>query len=660
MRVPHLLFFSLCTSALFVILLNGDGRIESTITGVDAKGRVETLKDAIIMDPNPKGHNQESGEPRMILSGSEIYRFEPLTVMIRNLSGVEAAGLYLQVTRDGKVQKSGDGLAKLPVLPDPNGNEGWHKAVYLPDFNERAGTYEIAAYNAGGEIVPFRAAFTIKKRQLPPVKKGLAVVDLEMNASVRRKSFLSPDGTEKDCSALLEWVRFMDADALWILSGETTGFQVKSPSDDPWDHGPLDNLAALKGFAPKFGVDIGAYIMCFYVPGYFGVPPRYEAAMGYDSSTDTLYRAKHISLDSERRILDIIELARRFQADPYIHYIGFDFIRTGKTDGYELAEDVVRVTNAQAPENWETLSRVEKIRWFARKIEMEKDPLLIEKWRWWRAHKVAGIIKRVIEEAGITKPVWVYTLGWNHGKEHGQDPVMFFDAGVSIDAVMLYEATREQFKNLLPQWKSYLRAQDGNIIVGNCVDEKLLDSDTLTPPDELFRRNVEGYRNIMQGGFARGLFFHDLSRAFWGRRGVYSTSDYATAFQSSVYSLRKELQVAGLVVDLVVQDTKSDAPDQININGFIQVRNPGAKTLDKVVIELVDPQLTSGLNYFYNETRYENGSRFDMGELASLESKRVEFAISRERDFPSTGRIRFKVEISGKKVYYITELVRSS
>jgi hypothetical protein len=532
--------------------------------------------------------------------------------------------------------------------------------VYLPDFNERAGTYEAAVHTAGGETLPYRAPFTIKKRQLAPVKKGLAVVDLELNASVRRKSFVSPDGTKKDCSALLEWVKHMDADALWILSGETTGFQARSEFEDPWDQGPLDNLAALKALAPKFDVDIGAYIMCFYVPGDYGVPPRYEPATGYYGSTDTLYRAKHISLDSERRILDIIELARRFQTDPEVHYIGFDFIRTGKTDGYELAEDVVHDTNARTPDSWASFSREEKIRWFARKIEVEKDPLVIEKWRWWRAQKVAQIIKRVIEEAGITKPVWVYTLGWNHGKEHGQDPVMFFDAGVTIDAVMLYEASGEQFKNLLPQWKSYLRAQDGNIIVGNCVDEKLLDSDTLTPPDELFRRNVEGYRNIMQGGLARGVFFHDLSRAFWGRRGAHSTMEYATAFQSSVYSLRKELQVAGLVVDLVVQDTKSEMPDQIRINGFIQVKNPGAKTLDKVVIELVDPQPTSGLNYVYNETRYENGSRLDVGGLGSLESKKVEFAISRNRDFPSADRIRFKVEISGQRVYYITELVRST
>jgi hypothetical protein len=650
MRVPHLLVCSFCVSTLFAVLLNGDGRIESEITGVDAKGRVETLRD----------ETPESEEPRMILSGAEIYHFEPLTVMLTNLSGSEASGIYLQVTRDGKVRKSGDGLARIPVLQDPSGKEGWYKAVYLPDFNERAGTYEIAACNAGGEISPYRATFTIKKRRLPPVKKGLAVVDLEMNAAVRRKSFFSPDGTKKDCSALLEWVNYMDADALWILSGETTGFQAKSLLDDPWDLGPMDNLAALKGLAPKFGVDIGAYIMCFYVPGDYGVPPRYEAATGYDGSTDTLYKAKHISLDSERRVQDIIELARRFQADPYVHYIGFDFIRTGKTDGYELAEDVLSDTNARTPENWNILSREEKIRWFARKIEIEKDPLIIEKWRWWRASKVAGIIKRVIGEAGITKPVWVYTLGWNHGKEHGQDPVMFFDAGISIDAVMLYEATREQFKNLLPQWKSYLRAQDGNMIVGNCVDEKLLDSETLTPPDELFRRNVEGYRGIVQGGLAKGVFFHDLSRAFWGRKGAYSTKDYATAFQSSVYSLRKDLQVAGLVVDLVVQDTRSEKADQTSISGFIQVKNPGSKTLDKVVIELVDPQPASGLNYFYNETRYENGSRLDVGELGSLESKRVEFAFSRDGGFPMTDRIRFKVEISGQRVYYITELVRST
>lgn len=673
--------FVFCTVILPMLFINGDdksqagaaepvreriddpasGRVSGRISGVGSGGNVEYI---------------EYKSPKIIASKSEIYRYEPIDIIIENPP--RSDGLYAQVLRDGKARRSGDGQTRIPFLPVFEGPERPGagdedvklRAVYLPDWNERPGTYDIAVMNANGEPYAPQVPFTIKKRPLPPVKKGLAVVNLEMNGSVKGRSFISPQGVQKDYSAFFEWIQFMKADALWILSGETTAFRphragdyqkAADPADaPPWDKGPLENLNLLKTLAPKYGTDIGAYVMCFYVPGDHGVPPRYEAATGYEAAADSLYRARHISLGSERRIQDIIELASTFQNDPAVRYIGFDFIRTGKGDGYELAEEVVEGTNIKTPDSWASLSSEERVRWFAKKIEVEKDPLVIEKWRWWRAHKVAAIIKRVIDEAGITKPVWVFTLGWNHGKEHGQDPVMFMDAGVSIDAVMLYEATKEQFQNLLPQWRGYMRAGDANIIVGNCVDYKLLDSEGLTPPDEMYRRNVEGYRSIIQGGIAKGVFFHDLSRAFYGRRGGYGVRDYALAFQSSVNSLRNDLQVSNVMIDVVVQGCTNGESDRVNIKGFIEMKNTGKESIEKIVIELDDRQDTGTLTYFCSERSIADAGNLVIEGLGAQETRRIEFDLDRRRGAASGERLRFKIDVAKEGVYYITELVKRS
>jgi hypothetical protein len=507
----------------------------------------------------------EIERPKVLLSKSEIYHHEILSVHLSGVSDLKPERLTMRVYRNGQIRFSADIEMSIPFLIDNEGNHEKLKAVYMPGWNEEEGEYEIDVYYGEERLdVEGENKFFLKRREVQDLGKVITVVDLEMNESIRRRRFVDPDGRETDYGAILKWARFMEADAIWVLSGETTSFShqriFSSPVDfglanfasndqslsefapkdqtlqnqSPWDSGPLDNLHLLKEIAGEYGVQVGAYIMCFYVPGKYGVPEMYSAGVGYKSEDDSLYRSYHVSLLCEKRIKDIIDLTRKFQKDENIDYIGFDFIRTGRADGYELGPLVVKDTNIITPKSWNNLSEREKIKWFARKVEVEKDPVIIEKWRWWRAHKVAQIVQRVINEAGITKPVWVYTLGWNHGKEHGQDPVMFFDAGVSIDAVMLYEANRQQFDRLLNQWNSYIRNGQGNIIIGNCIDYRLLDSDTLTPPDELRRRNIEGYKRIIRNGHPSGLFLHDISRAFWGRRGEFTIEDYALSFLSSV------------------------------------------------------------------------------------------------------------------------------
>jgi hypothetical protein len=622
--------------------LHGDkSRIYDTVTGIDGNGSIEHLAPP---------------RPQITLSKNEIYHYEILEVFLSGIDGLPGERFTMKVSRDGRLYPS-VGMEQDISFTELNTSL---RAVYLPAWNQQEGLYKIELlYNGNPLRTNAPITFRLLRRPVPKIDDGLSIVDLEMNKSIRTQSYVDPSGRRTDYSAILEWARFMNADMLWILAGETTSFRERERGESPWDAGPLENLQLLKALAPQYGIDIGAYIMSYYVPGKNSVPERYESGIGYDADTDSLYRSRHISLASDLRLRDMIELARQFQNDPRIGYIGFDFIRTGRVDGYELAEQVVFDTNIRTPANWAAMSAPDRIRWFARKIEVDKEPLIIEKWRWWRAHEVAEIIKQIMEQARITKPVWVYTLGWNHGKEHGQDPIMFFDAGVTLDAVMLYEATQGQFARLLNHWNNYISAGQGNVLVGSCVDYKLLDSDTLSPPEEFFRRNTEAYNQVIKNGFAKGIFFHDIARAFWGRKGEYRFMDYAIAHMSSIYGLKKELNNLDLVVDVQFEQKIPGS-----ISGSIQCKNNSTSSFQHVDIELISPSLPATITYFRHsdmedehEVAINAPDTFSMllGGLDTFGSISLPFLLRNVSQKQKT--LLFRVAIDGERHYYVHEMI---
>lgn len=609
------------------------------VTGLDSSGAVERLSEqegpgtGTAPAGRVKPGVEKAGKPAVHLSSREIYHHQILEVTVEGLLRLDPELLTMQVMRGGNALKSYGRLREIPFRREGD----LLRAVYLPGWNEREGALEIGLFYDGTRLrTTGNLEATLKRRAVSPPDGFLSVVDLEMNSSIRTRSMVNPEGVRSDYTALLEWARYLRADLLWILAGETTSFSPRSRGESPWDPGPLENLRLLKERARDYGIGVGAYIMAYYVPGKNGVPERYEPGLGYNREHDYLYRARHISLASEQRILDMIELAARFQRDPNVQYIGFDFIRTGAADGYELAEEVIHDTGIAVPGSWERLAPWERTRWFARKIELDKDPDILEKWRWWRAHRVASIVQRVIEEAEITKPVWVYTLGWDHGREHGQDPVMFFDAGVSVDAVMLYESTREQFVRLLGQWNRYLRAGQGNVIVGNCVDRNLLDSERFSPPEEFYRRNVEGFGTVMGGGTASGVFFHDLSRLLWGRRGEHSPMDYAVAHLSSLYKMKNTGESPDLIVEVVdgtVLALKNNSTDDFT---SLEI-----KTLHPEQVRLGNPG--------------QNGSSLRIERLGTFESIAIPFTVHHGGQ---PGMVGFSIARDGVREYFFSEILQ--
>jgi len=131
--------------------------------------------------------------------------------------------------------------------------------------------------------------------------------------------------------------------------------------------------------------------------------------------------------------------------------------------------------------------------------QWQSDPDFYDCWNWWRAHLGAEIVRDIRAKAKLRKPLWIFILSWWHGRQHGQDPLMFNDAGVSLLAPMLYQVpNRTHFNIMVKDWNEYLRAgqvnlRDSYAIVRN--GELWLINSHIAPYDPASRQNHEPRRN---------------------------------------------------------------------------------------------------------------------------------------------------------------------
>ena len=447
-------------------------------------------------------------------------------------------------------------------------------------YNPPPGTYKIVVKSRSNpNWKGTSASFKLTRRKVPKLKKGFSVVNLEHTIPLNTTRVKGPNGWG-GYEEIANWVKYMDADAFWMLVAQTTGWDASINPKDPWVPGGFKNLALLGPAMKKKNIQVGAYIMSYFTPGNGKKKVGYDPSLGYIYDGNKLQDSYHVSLNCEKRFQDIVKIAKTFEDNPHVDYIGMDFIRTGRADGYEMGPLVVEDMNIHVPEEYSSYSYTDKVKWFAQQIEHKKNQVIIRKWRWWRATKTAGIINRLITEGDLTKPVWCFTLGWEHGKQHGQDPYMMFDAGALIDAVMLYEASEGQFKNMMVQWRNYMRDNANNVMIGNASDVRLLESSTRNAPADFIYRQVKGYRNVYRNGLAKGIFFHDISRALWSSKRGIDIKEWAIVNGHSISKYRQEL---GMIPYSAKIKLNADAR-----TGKIKIKNHTDKIISGLRLSFVD------------------------------------------------------------------------
>lgn len=438
---------------------------------------------------------------------------------------------HVKVMRGGQQISSIGGLKEMYMTRVSPGE--W-KGVFPCPWNAPKGSYTLKLDDAEipqllskyGEGLLQEKGFKILRREPKPLPKRFVVLTLEYSSSYGSLGMKSPDGVSRSFASIADWGKHLEADAVWILVGKTTGDKGRV-----WNPVEIENVRKIGKACHEKGIKFGVWAMCYLTHPEKNKPwlDRYEWAQ--DVHDGQPVKVRSVSLRDPKRPDDIADLLAQYAAMPEVDYIGLDYIRNA-LGGYELAEDFYAdFPWINKPQGWDKLSGKEKIVAFARLKIPRKDKELIDAWQWWRAYKVGGIVRRISKRLGTEKPLWGFTLGWEKGWQHGQDPVMMNDAGIDVDAIMLYEANDEQYSGMMKDWHSYVKRGDVQLIVGNIVDWPLHQNGGINAYKKRFMWAI---KDIYSDGMAKGLFVHDLGRLIAGRKGPASTADWAAASREAI------------------------------------------------------------------------------------------------------------------------------
>lgn len=472
--------------------------------------------------------------------------------------------------------------------------QAWHGRWPIP-FNPVLGVYEArlaqpAGAGQGREHVFFsgpgltrtvrvaegrwlaRCSFTLRGRMPTLFSPGFSAVTLEPGASY---TFPSPEGFGRGPMNAFAWARFMEADAFWHCALQTSWWPGQAAADLPWDRRDLQAMRAYAAQAPSQGVAYGAYMLTFLVGGDFQ-KTDYEFTLGYDARTNKLVPLRFISMEDSKRQREIIAALRLLSHTPGVAYIGMDYVRSN-TGGLEFTDEFLDDFNLEVPAELRGATVQDRRLWLGRHLAYDHDRRLHELWDWWRAHKVSLVLKGMLDEARVSQPVWVFSLGWKQGHQHGQDPRMLIDAGVSFNSPMFYEADQDQYPILLGDWRHYLAKTGGALVLGQCVDARLLHPRPgFNGPEEHYQRQIEALQALGPLVNRLGFFWHDLNRAREGGHSPEGMREWALCGASSFARLR---EAAGTVpVSLSV--TASGAEPELS--GTLKVLNIGKTRLGEL------------------------------------------------------------------------------
>jgi len=456
----------------------------------------------------------------------------------------------LQICKDGAVVS--DLIGRFDILPSFEVKEGRTNLVFIfvPSYGIQDGQYEVRGYS--NDVLLLSTNIYFLSRMQAKLNEPITALNFEENYNITNllKNFSTlgfviggKDNYEKVSTSIRHLLSELKCNTFIILAAQTSGLVNKK---ELWLNSTLNNTKILY-YLKNSGIQTGAYVMAFLtlgldkgdVPGYF---PNLVFRNGKLQEN-----YKYTSITSRKRIEDIKNVLVRLGKEDYIDFLGLDFIRVGDYGGYELSKDFFFDVLVKIPEYSNLREEFRKwnfgdIEKFARFLKTNSNANLL--FKWYQARRVSLIIKEIkdhLRENGINKPLITFMLGWNGGREHGQDLFMFRDAGSDYAFYMLYEIYSDNmFRKMGNYYLTKIYNRDSNIVFGNIVDAKLnRDGES---PLKVFSRRLWDF-SVSYSYFApNGLFFHDLHRLLRGRLGNFSVKDWIEEIRDLRYAI-EELKI---------------------------------------------------------------------------------------------------------------------
>ncbi len=556
------------------------------------------------------------------------YSIVKITATIVDATGAPTApeqAPLISVFRDGQVVTTVGGITKVRLRG--GGQAGEYIAHWPVPWNAEPGTYtaeaalEISnpeqwswrsesageadaeqAGKVGGKAWCLsRAQFEIPAVPLPEgLPPGTCIATWEQD--FRATGIPSPDGKSGDWRTMLDWCEYVGADTFWFRGAVTQVHGGPMSFEEPFYTVNLEAVPKMAAEARRRGIKFGAWAVAYSTYPHRGTDinrnkPPYDYTLDISVGTGAVSEKGFISLLDERRIDHLAKFVADMEALPDVDHIGFDYFRTDSPrGGYEMTERFTSEMPVSLPSGWDGMSEKERMRYVARAtgVDWQKNREFYDCWNWWRAHMGATNLRKIFDKGRPTKPTWIFVLSWEHGKQHGQDPVMFTDAGLTFVAPMLYQVDhRRMFDTMTKSWNSYLYANQVNIAPGDQVDfiwhQKMIGptaGDKHSAVEEFYDRIVTGHRELEPGdGVTRGVFMHDISRcAISGSRGPYPGKEWATGAAAAFTEVRNNWKVYPLIVtmDNLVR-TEGSA-----FTATVSIRSLSDKKIDGISVKLMD------------------------------------------------------------------------
>jgi len=425
---------------------------------------------------------------------------------------------------DGKPVKTIGGLDRALLRYDSR-EEVWRGRFPCP-WKPKIGHYAFSMELEPKLAKQFKAqAFEIGRREPQKIKKGFVSLTLEYAGWHGTMKMRGPDGQQTDWRGIADWAQYFGADAVWVLAGRSSFGRGRV-----WDPVDTQTLKKLGALCHSKNILFGVWVMSYITQPEKNVKPtRYIWSLA--SEQGGLAETKGISLADPQRPSDIAAFLAPFAKMDEVDFLGLDYIRNA-IGGYEMAEAFYADMDwLPKPPGWDKMNSRQRAEAFAALKIAGKNKEVIDAWQWWRAQRVGQVVRFIKKRVGGRKKFWAFTLGWEKGWQHGQDPIMLRDAGIDVDAVMLYEADQPQYATMMKDWSAYLDKGDLQLLVGDIVDSPLHQGGG---SPEYKKRLKWAYSDIYGGAPADGIFIHDLVRILWGRLSPENTASWTRAVKESV------------------------------------------------------------------------------------------------------------------------------
>ncbi len=525
------------------------------------------------------------------LPSGVVKRYEVLTFAIRRSREAQGRqGLWsatAQVYRGGVLVETVGKQTVVKLRSEPHDRRlVGHWPV---PYNPLPGSYLVrmtVTWPNPRRVETYESVFTVQPvtpHLLPP---GFAALSFEGGQRLEPDRIPPLDGEGPESYRhVAEWTRFIGADALFFLAAQTSVWGEFRKKEFPFNPRDLETARRYGKAMHEAGLKMGTYLTTFRVVGDRWDKAPYRFTTGYDREGDSLRSIDFISLYDQSRQDHVVELLKRFQDDATVDYIGMDYVRTG-TGGYEMVDEFVEEMDEPTPPEYKGWTAEERALWLARRVEKEKLVNTVRRFEWWRARKVALTLKSMFERAKVTKPVFTYTLGWEMGHQHGQDPAMYVDAGVGINSIMLYQRGPEQVREMKQHWPPYLARGNGMYVMGEMVDFNWVQRSIDPPaPEELYHRMVETFSNWFPQNVSLGMYWHDLYRLLRGTKGPYGTMEWTLAGAKAFTFMR---QVENVTPILTRMEVPKEVPAGMPFTFSVEILNRSNQDLEGLTLVQLD------------------------------------------------------------------------